>query len=372
MFVITTFNTEPEMHNNNTDCLGSGDKCKDASKSNTRKRYNSESKTQRGPSSKRNNTSNTTSNNKRVRNRPKKQPCDNNVTVRSVNPFLVDVTKHKNSSKKPIAIDKNVNNINNNVFLMKPTIMEQGSPRGSNSPNVFMNKSAMYSNRGLRQTDTGGGGCGGGSGGGGGGGCGGGGCGGGGGVNYFIHNPKIQYDRRRNDDCGDEVKTVSGSGAGAGAGAGAAVIHKSIDIKNVEQFPSLMRGSDKPAVVVVEKPANTDNIWTKNKSKLKEMITSTPDADVSRAPVPVTPGTESESASVETTSVVNVYKAKVPTKSLARDNIFLAAFMQRSESVLEDGVDTFVSVDSLDTAYSTPSTSILVDSCDTRYDRFYN
>ena len=167
MFVITTFNTEPEMHNNNTDCLGTGDKCKDATKSNTRKRYNSESKTQRGPSSKRNNASNTTSNNasnttsntKRVRNRPKKQPCDNTATtVRSVNPFLVDVTKHKNSSKKPIAIDNNVNNINNNVFLMKPTIMEQSSPRGSNSPNVFMNKSAMYSNRGLRQTDTGGGG----------------------------------------------------------------------------------------------------------------------------------------------------------------------------------------------------------------------
>jgi hypothetical protein len=142
----------------------------------------------------------------------------------------------------------------------------------------------------------------------------------------------------------------------------------------VEQFPSLMRGSDKPAVVVVEKPANTDNIWTKNKSKLKEMITSTPDADVSRAPVPATPSTHSVSASVETTPVVNVYKAKVqvPTKSLARDNIFLAAFMQRSESVLEDGVDTFVGVDSLDTACSTPSTSILVDSCDTRYDRFYN
>jgi hypothetical protein len=270
---------------------------------------------------------------------------------------LVDVTKHKNSSKKPIAI---VNNINNNVFLMKPTIMEQSSPRGSNSPNVFMNKSAMYSNRGLRQTDTGGGGGGGG------------GSGGGSGVNYFIHNPKIQYDRRRNDDCGDEVKTVSGSGGGgAGGGAGGA-IHKSIDIKNVEQFPSLMRGSDKPAVVVVEKPANTDNIWTKNKSKLKEMITSTPDADVSRAPVPATPSTDSVSASVETTPVVNVYKAKVPTKSLARDNIFLAAFMQRSESVLEDGVDTFVGVDSLDTACSIPSTSVLVDSCDTRYDRFYN
>jgi hypothetical protein len=239
--------------------------------------------------------------------------------------------------------------------------MEQGSPRGSNSPNVFMNKSAMYSNRGLRQTDTGGGSGGGGGGSG----------GGGGGVNYFIHNPKIQYDRRRNDDCGDEVKTVSGSGGGAG-GAGGAAIHKSIDIKNVEQFPSLMRGSDKPAVVVVEKPANTDNIWTKNKSKLKEMITSTPDADVSRAPVPATPSTDSVSASVETTPVVNVYKAKVPTKSLARDNIFLAAFMQRSESVLEDGVDTIGSAETVEAVYSIPSTSVLVDSCDTRYDRFYN
>jgi hypothetical protein len=268
-----------------------------------------------------------------------------------------------------------VNNINNNVFLMKPTIMEQSSPRGGNSPNVFMNKSAMYSNRGLRQTDTGSGGGGGGGGGGGSGGGGGGSGGGGGGgsgVNYFIHNPKIQYDRRRNDDCGDEVKTVSGSGGGGGAAG--AVIHKSIDIKNVEQFPSLMRGSDKPAVVVVEKPANTDNIWTKNKSKLKEMITSTPDADVSRAPVPVTPSTESESASVETTPVVNVYKAKVqvPTKSLARDNIFLAAFMQRSESVLEDGVDTIGSAETVEAVYSIPSTSVLVDSCDTRYDRFYN
>ena len=195
---------------------------------------------------------------------------------------------------------------------------------------------------------------------------------------------QFQYDRRRNDDCENKLKNVPGGGGGGGGGASAVAVHTSIDIKNVEQFPSLMRGStsDKPDVIV-EKQANIDNIWTKNKSKLKEIITGVTDADVSRGPDPTNPTSTSTSTSTPTTSecsgvilptkpVDNIYKAKVPTKSLGRDNIFLGAFIKHSESVLDDSTDTFYSAETVDNVRSIPNTSVLVDSCDTRYDRFYN
>ena len=173
------------------------------------------------------------------------------------------------------------------------------------------------------------------------------------GSNYFIHNSKIQMSRLQNNE---ELSTT--------------ITNKSpeciLDIQDKEQFPSLC-GKTTTIQQPSQQISSGQNVWGK-KLKVtpvevaKEVeVAVKAEAEVKaevKAEVPCNPG---------------VYKAKtvssLPTNVLSKDNIFLGAFVKiPSETPISCG-DV---VECNDEQYSSHTPlSVLVDSCDSTYDRFY-
>jgi len=182
------------------------------------------------------------------------------------------------------------------------------------------------------------------------------------GNNYFIHNSKIQFNRRQGDDSSFrhssetlETKSVP------------LPTTVNINIQDIEQFPSLTGGATSSSSQI----RCPTNIWTKNKLKIKADIADSTEI----VPVPVVIPLVVEVETITAPIVSTVYKAKTvsqTTNVLSRDNIFLGAFMKIAESPSIDMScdDNYNSGNSADSNIHIP-TSILVDNCDTSYDRFY-
>lgn len=181
------------------------------------------------------------------------------------------------------------------------------------------------------------------------------------GSNYFIHNSKIQLNRRQGDESSfrhsSSLETQS---------VPPPPTTVNINIQDVEQFPSLTSSA---ATTSSQIPSPT-NIWTKNKLKIKADIAASTESVP--CPVVVPPVVHVEAISVPI--VATVYKAKTvsqTTNVLSRDNIFLGAFMKISEPSPDLPCDdNYNNGSGADSNIHIP-TSILVDNCDTSYDRFY-
>lgn len=223
------------------------------------------------------------------------------------------------------------------------------------------------------------------------------------GTNYFIHNSKIQSHRRQKDNnnvsnYSDTVKTKD-------------FIHSShsdvvFDVKDTILFPSLKtnitNSSSCGSSTTTSTSSNKSSVWTQNKIKdiilfgisgagsgggggggdsstLPSLPISTitidttseniPSSSLSVSPLPASP----LPASVY--NPPNIFKVK-NTPLLSRDNIFLAAFNQHPIVDIDNSSDSNTNsngntVSTSSNEYVIP-TSILVDTCDSRYDRLYN
>jgi hypothetical protein len=362
---------------------------KDISTSNTRKRYNnSENKTKR-----KYNPASNKSKNDSVKNgssgsgsggnysKKTKQPENSNNSPRTNvnnNPFLVpaDVTPRdhlhtpKNSSgSKKQRVDKKTNN----VFLTSSTNVGEYSREGrdgrdwkygkdtDHKPNMFIQNSTSadsfsssfstssvkrnnnMQNRNDNSSSLGNK-----------------------GSNYFIHNSKIQLNRRQGDDSSFRHSSSTISESQSVPPPPTTV---NINIQDVEQFPSLTSSGAPTTSPQIRCPTN---IWTKNKLKIKADIAAS--TETIPAPVVVTPVVKVETITAPIVANVSVYKAKTvsqTTNVLSRDNIFLGAFMKISEPSPDLSCDDNYNNDNTADSNIHIPTSILVDNCDTSYDRFY-
>lgn len=362
---------------------------KDISTSNTRKRYNnSENKTKRKYNNKNKNyvVKNGGGGSGGNYSKKTKQP-ENSNSPRSIvnnNPFLVpaeatlrdDVhTPKNNSSSKKTRLDKK----GNNVFLASSTSVGEYGRDGrdgrdwkyvkdtDHKPNMFiqnsMNASSSSSfskrNNDIMQPRNDSSSLGNKA------------------SNYFIHNSKIQMNRRQTDESSFRHSSTSLETLPTPPTT------VNINIKDVEQFPSLGGGGGGGASTSAQIPSPT-NIWTKNKLKIKAeaevsvsvSVSADTAAAVSTGNAAAIPAVEVSQADKNTTPITTtLYKAKTVTATtnvLSRDNIFLGAFMKITESPSID----IASDDNYNSGNNTDSnihiaTSILVDNCDTSYDRFY-
>lgn len=185
------------------------------------------------------------------------------------------------------------------------------------------------------------------------------------GSNYFIHNSKIQLNRRQGDDSSYRHSSTISETQSVPPPPPTTV---NINIQDVEQFPSLTCG----AAATSSQIRCPTNIWTKNKLKIKaDIVAST---ETIPAPVVVTPVVKVETITPPIVATVSVYKAKTvsqTTNVLSRDNIFLGAFMKISEPSPDLSCDDNYNNDNTADSNIHIPTSILVDNCDTSYDRFY-
>ena len=191
--------------------------------------------------------------------------------------------------------------------------------------------------------------------------------------NYFIHNSKIQMNRRQTDESSFRHSSTSLETLPTPPTT------VNINITDVEQFPSLGGGGGGGASTSAQIPSPT-NIWTKNKLKIKAeasvSVSAGTAAAASTGNAEVIPAVEVNPADKNTTPITTtLYKAKTVTATtniLSRDNIFLGAFMKITESPSIDiaSDDNYNSGNSADSNIHI-ATSILVDNCDTSYDRFY-
>lgn len=171
---------------------------------------------------------------------------------------------------------------------------------------------------------------------------GGGGGGGGGYSNRFIHHPVLQQSRH----------TTTGDSMAACSNVGGSQQPDIISSTDLLHFPSLR--------------TNTDLAPTTAPAKLnfKEMMMRTAGGGST------TTTTESETPTTPTTSMpLSNASIVVNSKILSSSNIFLAAFRPPPAETHED-----VDVDVDDVGAGVPpifASSILVDSCDTKYDRLY-
>ena len=175
----------------------------------------------------------------------------------------------------------------------------------------------------------------------------GGGGGGGGGSSYpnhFIHHPALQHSRQVTTAAG----STSDSQVDAPVGGGAPSIISSSDLHH---FPSL--GGLKAQ----------DAAGTTAKLNFKEMMMRTT-AAASACPTPC--------PSVSSSVPVVLYSKQstiIPQKSLSTSNIFLAAFHHPDDHDNDDGYSD--DANNAHTCGSVVTSSVLIDSCDKKYDRLY-
>jgi len=205
------------------------------------------------------------------------------------------------------------------------------------------------------------------------------------GTNYFIHNSKIQHHRRQQ---------APGTGVNYDSSRAHNVTEKTkpkepviatINIQDTAHFPSL-KSSVSISTSSVPVSTSAPSVWTKN--KIKDIILSSSDGVITTTTAGDTASSGGSGGSASAIPEIKqacdlssppssqAYdppcKVKTTQPFLSRDNIFLAAFYSSSD-------DTTNTVDSVSESDSTTKTndfsvptSILVDTCDTRYDRLYD
>ena len=276
-----------------------------------------------------NNTNNTNTNNTNTKeNRPasrgrrnlkkndEKPPVLEKPVIGSSNPFFIAVCAP--DSYKPAAVAPNTITTTTGQQRVKPNVFLRSRPR-----------SAAYSNGGD-------------------GGSGGGGGGGGGYSNRFIHHPALQQSRQSD-------ASISTSAASPSSEAGGYVQNNVISISDLTHFPSLGANTEAAAAAVAA-PV---------KLNFKEMMT--------RSAGVASPSVASDVRSVAS-DVRSVASAIIPQKILSSGNIFLAAFQP---SVGNDHDDDYAYDDHVNDVsagnkrQSELASSVLIDSCDNKYDRLY-
>jgi hypothetical protein len=173
-------------------------------------------------------------------------------------------------------------------------------------------------------------------------------------INHFIHHPAIQNDRKR-----DHYATA-GAAAGASAAASAATVSatSATDIHNPEHFPSLSTST----TPVVQTKLNFKEMVMKNAGTPSATTAGTAAGTATAAGT----STGTATGAVATTGATNIDNR--PRSSLSSGNIFLGAFVGHSNEGGCDGEgDYHEGVSDNRCTFS----SILVDSCDNKYDKLY-
>jgi hypothetical protein len=236
-----------------------------------------------------------------------KLPVGEKPVIGSSNPFFIAVCAP--DSYKPAA-----------VAPIMPTTTGQQRVK----PNVFLRsrpRSAPYSNGG----DGGSGGSGGGY------------------SNRFIHHPALQQSRQSN---------ASTSAASPSSEAGGNGQNNVISISDLTHFPSLGANTEAPVVTVPVK------------LNFKEMITRSA-------------GVASPSVASPSLASPSVASPIIPQKMLSSSNIFLAAFQPSVRNDYDDD-HNYACDDHADVVVGAGNkrqpelvSSVLIDSCDNKYDRLY-
>jgi len=291
-------------------------------------------------------TSNNTNNTNTKENRPasrgrrnlkkneEKAPVPEKPVIGSSNPFFIAVCAP--DSYKPAALAPNTMTVQQRV---KPNVFLRSRPR-----------SAAYSN-----SDSGSGsGSGGGSGGGGGSGY----------SNRFIHHPALQQSRH---------SETSASAASPSSDASGYVQNNVISISDFTHFPSLGANTEGVAAVAVAAAApvklNFKEMMMRSTSVASPSVASV--ASVASPSVASVASVTSDVRSV--TSVTSVASSIIHQKILSSSNIFLAAF-QPSVSHDDDYDDNDDNADVVSAGNKRQpelASSVLIDSCDNKYDRLY-
>ena len=281
-----------------------------------------------------NNTNATTNNTNTKENRPasrgrrnlkkndEKLPVPEKPVIGSSNPFFIAVCAP--DSYKPAAVAPNTMTTTTGQQRVKPNVFLRSRPR-----------SAAYSNGG-----DGGGGGGSGS--------------GSGYSNRFIHHPALQQSRQSD-------ASVSTSAASPSSDAGGYAQNNVISISDLTHFPSLGANTEGVAAVAAAAPV---------KLNFKEMMTRS--ASVA-SPSVASPSVVSPSVVSVASDVRSVASAIIPQKILSSSNIFLAAF-QPSVSHDDDYDDNDDNADVVSAGNKRQpelASSVLIDSCDNKYDRLY-
>ena len=288
-----------------------------------------------------NNNTNNTNNTNTKENRPasrgrrnlkkndEKLPVPEKPVIGSSNPFFIAVCAP--DSYKPAAVAPNTMTTTTGQQRVKPNVFLRSRPR-----------SAAYSNGGD------------GGGGGGGGGGSGSGSGSGGYSNRFIHHPALQQSRQSD-------ASVSTSAASPSSDAGGYAQNNVISISDLTHFPSLGANTEGLAAVAAAAPVklNFKEMMTRSASVASPSVAS---------PSVVSPSVVSVASDVR--SVTSVASAIIPQKILSSSNIFLAAF-QHSVSHDDDYDDNADVVSAGNKRQPELASSVLIDSCDNKYDRLY-
>ena len=163
--------------------------------------------------------------------------------------------------------------------------------------------------------------------------------------NRFIHHPALQQSR--------QSPTSASASASASSEAGGNGQNNVISISDLTHFPSLGTNTEAPVVTVPVK------------LNFKEMMTRS--AGVS------SPSVASASVSSPRVASPRVASAIIPQKILSSGNIFLAAFKPSvshdHDNAYDDHADVVVSVGNK--RQPELVSSVLIDSCDNKYDRLY-
>lgn len=260
---------------------------------------------------------------RRLKTKEEKITTEKQPVIGSSNPFFIAVCAP--DTYKPAS----------SVAPVMPTLNQRAKP------NVFLRQrpraaAASYSNSG-----------------GGGGGSGGSGSGGSGGYsNRFIHHPVLQQSRH----------TTTGDPMAACSNVGGSQQPEIISSTDLHHFPTLRMNTDLvPTTAPAPAPA---------KLNFKEMMmrtaggSTTTSTTESETPTPLTPLTPTSTPTTNASIVVN-------HKILSSANIFLAAFRPPPEN--HEDVDDNDAGEYTGGGGGAPifASSILVDSCDKKYDRLY-
>lgn len=184
------------------------------------------------------------------------------------------------------------------------------------------------------------------------------------GPNHFIHHPTIQHSRQI------EATSPVSSSVSASTSASAPVV---VSFTDLNHFPSLGGGKSNTAAAAASTKTTPD---TTVKLNFKEiMMKGESNSGGVVAPVPVAVPVPTSSSSTEPKAVYS--KQPVSQKQLSSNNIFLAAFHspQASDDYDDDNVDN--DDHDYDVRYKNTnshpvvSSSVLIDTCDNKYDRLY-
>ena len=182
------------------------------------------------------------------------------------------------------------------------------------------------------------------------------------GPNHFIHHPTIQHSRQI--EATSPVSSSVSASASASASTSAPVV---VTFTDLNHFPSLGGGKSNTAAAAAATKTTPD---TTVKLNFKEiMMKGETNSGGVVAPVPVPGPVLTSSSSSQPTAVYS--KQPVSQKQLSSNNIFLAAFHspQPDNDYDDDNVDD--EYDAHTNSHPVVSSSVLIDTCDNKYDRLY-